>query len=182
MTDAAKRILLGEITGVHGIKGELIIRSYAAGNIAAYGPLADAAGQRTFEIIPIRSGPKGVVVRIVGIEDRTAAEGLRGVKLYVDRAKLPAAETNEYYVTDLIGLTAVDGEDRVIGKVSGVHNYGAGDIIEVSLDGHRTSELIPFTNAFVPRVDLSQGRATILIPVEVGEADEDQGAASKENE
>lgn len=168
MTTDTGRILLGEITSVHGIKGEVVIRSYAATpeGIAAYGPLADAGGTRHYEIVPLRSGPKGVVARIKGIEDRSAAEHLRGTKLYVARAALPEPEDEAYYVTDLVGLSAADAAGRAFGKIVAVHNFGAGDIVEVAIDGTRTTELVPFTAATVPDVSIAAGSATIILPPE----------------
>lgn len=179
---APSRVLLGEIVGVHGIKGDVIIRSYTADpeDIAAYGSLSDAAGTSLYDITPVRSGPKGVVARIAGINDRTAAELLRGTKLYVDRAALPPAEDDAFYFMDLVGLTAVDQEQKAFGKIVAVHNYGAGDIIEVHVEGQRASELVPFSDAFVPRIDLQAGTAVVLLPAaDDSEGEEDSAANEK---
>lgn len=165
------RVLLGEITGVHGIKGEVVIRSYAAdpGDIAAYGRLQDSAGTTTYEVVPVRTGPKGVVARIAGIDDRTSAERLRGTKLYVDRAALPAPDDDSFYFTDLIGLTVIDGDGKAFGRISAVHNFGAGDIIEVVIDGTPGSELVPFADAYVPEVNIAEGWVRVLLPASTGE-------------
>lgn len=165
-------ILLGEIVSVHGIRGEVILRCHTADpeGIAAYGPLRDDRGQ-TYTVIPVRAGPKGLVARIAGVDDRTAAEALRGTRLYADRACLPPAEDGSYYVTDLVGLRAFDDEGRDIGNVAAVHNFGAGDILEVKLAGRSGSELLPFSDAFVPSVDLAAGRVTMRLPVPGDEND-----------
>lgn len=170
MTGGMARILLGEIVGVHGIKGDLIVRSYteAPDAIGDYGPLSDEAGERTFDVSVVRSGPQGVVARIAGVLDRTAAEALRGTKLYVDRAQLPAAEDNQYYHADLIGLAAVDPDGHAFGRIVAVHNYGAGDFVEVATNaGDRL--LVPFTDACIPVIDLGEGRATVIAPAETEE-------------
>ncbi|MDO9381913.1 MAG: ribosome maturation factor RimM [Hyphomicrobiaceae bacterium] len=168
------RVLLGEITGVHGIKGEVVIRSYAADpeDIAAYGRLQDHAGTRTFDVLPVRVGPKGVVARIAGIEDRTSAERLRGTKLYVTRAMLPVPGDRSFYFMDLIGLKAIGGDGNAFGRVTAVHNFGAGDIIEVSVDGHPGSELVPFADAYVPDVNIADGWVRVLLPASTSEEDE----------
>ena len=79
--------------------------------------------------------PKGVIARLADIGDRTAAEALKGVELYVDRARLPAAAEGEFYHADLIGLAALDAEGNTLGSVVAVQNYGAGDLIEIRLAG-----------------------------------------------
>ena len=160
------RILLGRIAGAHGIRGEVIIHAFTepAENVAAYGPLSDEAGVRTFTIESARATAKGVVARLAGVADRTAAEALRGVDLYVARDRLPAAAEGEYYHADLIGLAAVDRDGKRIGEIVAVHNFGAGDLLEVRLAGARQTELIPFTDAFVPEVDIAARRAVVVLP------------------
>lgn len=173
------RILLGEITSVHGIKGDVVIRSYAAtpDALAAYGDLTDESGERAFKITVLRSKPNGVVAHIAGVDDRTTAEGLRGTGLFVDRARLPQADADSYYHVDLIGLAAVAPQGDTLGKVTAVHNYGAGDFLEIDC-GDSVSELVPFTDAFVPRVDIAAGTVTVVFPADdgaVGPADENGG-------
>jgi 16S rRNA processing protein RimM len=175
MTD--QRVLLGEIISVHGIKGEVIVRCHTADpeSISAYGALQDEGGRRAFTVTAVRTGPKGVIARIDGIQDRTAAEALRGTRLYVERAKLPMPDDGSYYVTDLVGLSAHDASGGRIGEVTAVHNFGAGDILELSVDGRTATELLPFTDAFVPAVDLTAGTVTVVLADgnEDGEDDDD---------
>jgi 16S rRNA processing protein RimM len=174
-----RRILLGQITIAHGIKGEVIVRSYTSdpADIAAYGPLTDKEGARPLALTVIRDTGKGVVVRIKGVSDRNAAEALKGRELYVDRAKLPKASDAEYYHADLVGLEAFTGDGKPFGRVTAVQNFGAGDLLEIKLSDGRDIEFIPFTNACVPQVDLALGRLTVAPPVMTGEqeAGEDQG-------
>jgi 16S rRNA processing protein RimM len=162
----ANRILLGRIAGAHGIRGEVLIKTFtqAPESIGAYGPLSDKAGKRTFEIRSVRVTAKGVVARLKGVADRNAAEAIKGVELYVVREKLPAAAEGEFYHADLIGLAAVDRDGKVIGEIVAVHNFGAGDLIEVRLVGSAKTEFIPFTDDAVPEVDIAARRAVIVLP------------------
>jgi 16S rRNA processing protein RimM len=166
MTTDTHRILLGRITGVHGIRGDVLIQSYASEPqaIAAYGPLQSEDGARQLAISVVRVTPKGVIAHVAGIDDRTAAEALKGLALYVERARLPQAAEDEFYRADLIGLTAEDPEGRKIGSIVAVENYGAGDILELRLEGTRKTELIPFSDAFVPEVDVAGGRVVVVLP------------------
>lgn len=175
----ANRILLGVITGAHGIRGDVVVHTFAAEpeDVAAYGPLADTAGTRTFTLHVVRVTPKGgVIARVTGVADRNAAEALKGTELYVDRGKLPAAGDGEYYHSDLIGLAAVTPEGLPIGEIVTVQNYGAGDLLEIRLAGKTSTELIPFTDSFVPDVDLAARRVTIVLP-EAAPQDEDEDEA-----
>jgi 16S rRNA processing protein RimM len=156
---------LGRIAGAHGIRGEVLIKAFTARpeDIAAYGPL-DAGAGRALQIETARVTPKGVVARIAGIGDRNAAEALKGTELYVDRNCLPPPEEGAFYHADLVGLAAADPEGRPLGEIVGVRNYGAGDLLELRLAGSARTELIPFTEAFVPEIDLAARRAVVLLP------------------
>jgi 16S rRNA processing protein RimM len=160
------RILLGRISGAHGIRGEVVIHAYtvAPQDIGAYGPLFDEAGGRLFAIASARATAKGVVARLEGVGDRTAAEALKGVELYVDRDRLPAAAEGEFYHADLIGLAALDPEGKRIGEIVAVQNFGAGDLLEIRLAASGKTELVPFTDATVPGVDIAAGRVVVAMP------------------
>ncbi len=158
-------LLVGTITGAHGIKGEVKLRSFTdkPEDIAAYGPLYDETGRR-FDLA-VRARAKGVVIAAIeGIADRNAAESLRGTKLYVPRAALPELERDEFYYADLIGLRAELADGTVVGAVTGVANFGAGDVIEIA-DGKKTLDL-PFTADVVRAVDLAGGRIVVALPQE----------------
>jgi 16S rRNA processing protein RimM len=160
-------ILLGRITGAHGIRGEVVIHSFAQRpeDIAAYGPLSDRAATRSFRLRVQRLTPKGAVIaRVDGVVDRNAAEALKGVELYVARDRLPAPAEGEFYHADLIGLAAVAPDGAPLGEVVAVQSYGAGDLLEIRIPGRKDTELIPFTNAFVPTVDIAAGRAVVILP------------------
>jgi 16S rRNA processing protein RimM len=168
MTEAGaakgRRILLGRIAGAHGIRGEVLIKAFTGRpeDIAAYGPLDDGTG-RTFEIEAVRATGKGVVGCLAGIRDRTTAAALKGTPLYVDRERLPAPNEGEFYHADLIGMTAVDTGGRLVGEVVGVFNHGAGDILELRLTESAKTELIAFTDGFVPEVDLPGRRIVVRL-------------------
>lgn len=165
----SQRILLGVVTGAHGIRGEVLIRTFteAPENIGAYGPLSDVGGARPLKLKVLRVTPKGVIARISGVDDRNGAEALKGAELYVARSQLPAAreDEGEFYYSDLVGLEAVDVEGVRLGSVVAVQNYGAGDLLEVRLAGSSVTELIPFRDAFVPTVDIAAGRVVVILPV-----------------
>jgi len=160
------RVLLGRIAAAHGIRGEVLIHAYTEPpeNIAAYGPLTDRSGARVFAIECQRVTAKGVVARLTGVGDRSAAETLKGTDLYVARDRLPPAAEGEFYHWDLVGLAAVNAEGRCIGEIVAVQNYGAGDLLEVRLAGAATTQLIPFNETFVPQVDLTEKRVIIVLP------------------
>jgi len=161
------RLLLGEIGAAVGLKGELRLRSYTGepAAIADYGPLQSDRPGRSFTIVSLREGPKGLVAKFEGVSGREAAEPLTGTKLYIDRDKLPASEPDEWYYADLIGLEGIDSEGAPLGIVTAVHNFGASDIIELAPATGPTL-LIPFTEETVPEVDIERGRLTVIPPEE----------------
>ena len=158
-------ILIAVIGRPHGVRGLVHVTSHAD-DIIAYGPLADDTGRRfvlrrrgedVFEVAELAGGAEKKVA------DRGAAEKLTNVRLYVDRAQLPEPEADEFYLADLIGLAAVDGAGRGLGKVAVVHDYGAGASLEIERDG-APALLVPFTRAAVPDVDLAAGRVVVEVP------------------
>jgi 16S rRNA processing protein RimM len=171
----SKRLLLGRIAGAHGIRGEVLIHAYTAApeDIGAYGALSDASGSRSFEVESARATPRGVVARLAGVGDRTAAEALKGVELYISRDRLPAAAEGEFYHADLIGLAVVDPAGNPFGQIVAVQNYGGGDLLEIRLAGSAKTELVLFTDANVPEVDLEARRAVVILPAATGDSDED---------
>ena len=163
------RLRVGEIVGVHGVRGLVRLRSFTDDPMAVggYGPLEDEAGRRQFAI-RLQSAVKGVwIAKVDGVDSREAAEALKGVGLYIDRARLPEPEEGEFYHADLIGLRAERaGDGAALGTVLAVHDFGAGTMLELkSPDGG--TEMVPFTLAAVPLVDLAGGRVVIDPPEEV---------------
>lgn len=163
-------VLLGRITGAQGLRGEVRIATFteAAENIAAYGPLTDRDGRRSFTIEALRLVKGGVVAaQLADVRDRSAAEALRGVELYIEKALLPETEEDEWYYADLVGLAAVDVSGAEIGRITAVQNFGAGDLLEVKLPGSGKTVFVPFTEAAVPEVDIKGKRVIIVMPDEV---------------
>ncbi|MDE3114999.1 MAG: ribosome maturation factor RimM [Pseudomonadota bacterium] len=170
-------ILLGVVIGAHGLKGEVRVKTFTEtpDRLCAYGPLHGKDG-RVFTVTAARvTAPDGAVVRLDGVGDRTGAEALKGLQLFVARAALPKTEAEEFYHADLVGLRAEDGEGRLIGHVRGIHNFGAGDVLDIEKpDG--SEALLPFTRDFVPVVDVKSGRITIAVPEEVEARADNPGA------
>jgi len=167
-TAGTRRICLGVVTGPQGVQGAVRIKPFTEvpENVARYGPVEDEAGERRFELRLIGTAKGVVIVRVSGVESRDQAETLRGLRLYLPRAALPETEPDEYYHADLIGLAAVTTADEALGRVVAIHNFGAGDILEIA-PPHGATMLLPFTNAVVPTVDIAGGRVLIELPQEV---------------
>ncbi len=163
-----ERVLVGTIVGAHGVRGQVRIKSFTEepAAVTAYGLLSDESGQRCFDVTVTGQIKGGVIARIGGIADRTAAEALRGLRLYVPRAALPAIGADEYYCVDLIGLRAELADGTSFGRISDVQNYGAGDLLEIErADG--ATELLPFADRTVPVVDVAAGRVVVDPPADV---------------
>jgi len=160
------RVLLGEIGRPQGLQGEVRIRSFTAepGAIADYGPLEDEAGTRAFEIESLRVTAKALTARLKGVESRDQAEALTGTKLYVPRSRLPEREEDEWYHSDLIGLAALNADGATIGTVIAVHNFGAGDLLEIGPPVGGATVLMPFTRETVPEVDVEGGWLRVAPP------------------
>ena len=169
-----RRILLGVIGRPHGVRGLVHVHSHTEdpADMTAYGDLSDAQGRR-FVLRWRGDGIAEVSLLIDGreqkITDRDAAARLTRTELFIDRDKLPAADEDEFYLTDLVGLAAVDTDGKPLGQVTVVHDYGAGASLEVMPpEGGQTRNplLIPFTRAAVPVVDIAGGRVVIDPPEE----------------
>ena len=160
------RVLLGRITGAHGLKGEIVVHAYTEypEDIGAYGILSDGDGRREIELEVVRITEKGVIACAKGVNDRTQAEALKGMELWAPRERLPEVEDGAFYHADLIGLDAFAPDGRRVGKVVAVPNYGASDLLEVRLEGSRRTELIAFTEDFVPEVDIARRRVVVRLP------------------
>jgi 16S rRNA processing protein RimM len=161
------RIILGRITGAHGLRGEIRIQTYTGlpEDIAAYGALSDEAGTRQFNIVDVRAA-KGdtVIAELKGVSSREAAEALRGEKLYITREQLPPPDEDEYYLTDLVGLDAAAPDGIVFGRVIAVHNFGAGDLLEIRPAAADKTAIIPFTKDCVPEIHIDRGMLIVVMP------------------
>ena len=156
MTD---RICVGAIAGSFGVRGEVRLKSFCAEPeaIAAYGPLFTEDGTRSFRVTLTRPVAAGLAARLTGVASKEEADALRGTALYADRTRLPALPDEEFYHSDLIGMEVRDTGGAFLGRVTAVHDHGAGDLLEIAEAG-RDSLLLPFTRALVPTVDLATRR------------------------
>jgi 16S rRNA processing protein RimM len=173
-----EKVCLGTVVGVHGVQGAVRIKSFTAdpADIAAYGAVSDESGGRRFEVKVLGQARGAVLARLSGVADRDAAEALRGVRLYVPRAALPTTKEDEFYHADLIGLPVETREGAPLGSVRAVHNFGAGDILELR-DENGRELLLPFSDAVVPEIDLARGRIVAAPPA--GLLEEREQAALK---
>jgi 16S rRNA processing protein RimM len=166
--DNATRVCLGVIAGVHGVKGMVRVKSFTAepSAIVSYGPLSDEQGQRRFELELVAESKGVLLARIAGVTDRNAAERLKGVRLYVRRAALPEPEADEFYQADLLGLEARLADGTRLGKISAVHDFGAGASLEIEEPSGKTM-IVPFTIAAVPEIDIKGGKIVVELPEEL---------------
>lgn len=165
-------VLLATIGGPHGIKGEVRVKTFTADPhaIGDYGKLSTDAGQK-FKITRMREQKTVMVVKFQGVNDRSEAEALNGINLYVERSALPDdTDDDEFYVTDLIGCAVVDVDGENQGSIVAVPDFGAGDLLEISGTGAQTW-FLEFTRSNVPKIDLDARTVTIVMPPEVSERD-----------
>ena len=162
------QICVARIGAPHGVRGAVKLWTFTEDPRAVerYGPLMTKDGARQFEIASAREAGDHLVATFKGVANRDDAEKLNGIELYVPRERLPATDDDEYYHADLIGLAAVTSSNEPLGRVIAIHNFGAGDIIEIA-PPHGPTLLLPFTNAVVPTVDLKGGRVVIELPREI---------------
>jgi 16S rRNA processing protein RimM len=168
----AAPICIARIGAAHGVRGAVKLWTFTEDPLAVmqYGALATKDGARSIEVATAREAKGHLVATLKGVATREDAERLNGIELYIAREKLPVTGEDEYYHTDLIGLAAVTPANEPLGRVIAIHNFGAGDIIEIA-PAHGATMLLPFTNAVVPSVDLAGGLVVIELPEEI-EGDE----------
>ena len=161
-------ICVARIGAAHGVRGAVKLWTFTEDPLAvkSYGPLVTKDGARQFEVTHVREAKDHLVATLKGIATREDAERLNGIELYIAREKLPETDDDEYYHADLIGLAAVNAANEPLGRVVAIHNFGAGDIIEIA-PPHGSTMLLPFTNAVVATVDLKGGRVVIELPREI---------------
>ena len=178
-----ERICVAKIGAAHGVRGEVRLWTFTEDPLAVtrYGPLSTKDGTRQLEVTKAREARDHLVATFKGVDDRTAAEKLNGVELYIARDQLPATDDDEYYHSDLIGLAAETTAGEPLGRVIAMHNFGAGDIIEIAPPAGSTL-LLPFSNAVVPTVDVKGGRVIIELPTEIEGDERDDDDDGEESE
>lgn len=163
-----RRVCLGAFAGAHGVKGEARVKTFTARpeNVAAYGPVESEDGKRRFTLQIVRVlKPDLVLVRATKIASREDAAALAGTKLYVDRAALPEPDDDEFYIEDLVGLAAFTEDGAALGEVVAVHNFGAGNLIEIAkVAGEKGPLMLLFTRDSVPEIDLARGKIVVRPP------------------
>ena len=176
MTNAfSARVAVGVFGAPHGVRGEIKIKSYTGDPlaIADYAPLTDQSGQRRFVLKKARPLKDDLLIATVdGVTDRDVAAKLTNLELYASREDMPEAEEDEFYHADLIGLKAIDEQDVEIGVVLALHNFGAGDIVEIRRESGDLV-MLPFTETVVPEVDIAKKRIVVAPPIET-ESEEDK--------
>ena len=154
---AGKRVALAAVAGAHGIKGELRLKLFSASADSLAGHANVFVGGHEYRLGGVKAAGKGAIARLEGVNDRSTAESLRGELIEVDRAALPPLAEGEDYHADLIGLECVDRDGQSVGTVAAVENFGAGDLLEVEMEGGKRS-LIPFKPGIA---DLAAGRIVL---------------------
>jgi 16S rRNA processing protein RimM len=169
------RVCVARIGAAHGLRGEVRLWTFTEDpmSVTQYGPLSTKDGARQLEVTHARAAKDHLVATLTDVTTREEAERLNGIELYVARDRLPATDEGEYYHADLIGLAAVDAAGTPLGTVAAIHNFGAGDIIEIA-PAHGPTLMLPFTDAVVPTVDLAGGRVVIEMPGEIEGEEPDQ--------
>lgn len=164
--EAPARVCLGAIAGAHGVRGAVRIKPFTAEpeSVGSYGELSDESGQRRFSLQVLGVSKGMVIAKLSGVEDREAAEALRGLRLYVARTALPDPEEDEFYHADLIGLPVETEDGQPFGRVRALYDFGAGDVIEVDPAAGGQPVVLPFTRESVPVVDLRAGRIVVVPP------------------
>jgi 16S rRNA processing protein RimM len=166
-------VCVARIGAAHGVRGAVKLWTFTEDPLAVrrYGPLSTKDGKRQFEVAQAREAKDHLVATFKGVTTRDEAERLNGIELYIAREKLPATDEDEYYHADLIGLAAVTTAGEPLGRVVAIHNFGAGDIIEIAPSKGMTM-LLSFSSAVVPEVDIAGGRVVIALPQEIEGKDE----------
>jgi 16S rRNA processing protein RimM len=159
-----KLIVVGALKGAHGVRGEVRVKSFTAApeDLFNYGPLTDEAGRVVLTPLSARPGNDHFIVKVREQKQKEEWDALRGVLLHVERAQLPKADEDEFYIEDLVGLEVFCVGEIAEGRVKSVQNFGADDLLEVQLITGGGTVFVPFTQADVPEIDLKRGR--VMIP------------------
>lgn len=156
-------IVVGVITGAHGVRGDVRVKSFTAEptSLFEYAPFYDQKGDLLITPKSARPAKNHFVVSPKEFRQKEEWDSLKGTKLYVPRGQLPTTEEDEFYIDELIGLTVQTGGDTAVGKVKAVHDHGAGDLLEIALTEPGKSVLVPFTKDDVPVIDIALGRIVV---------------------
>jgi len=175
VAEDSKLILVAQVAGGFGVKGEVRVTAYTAEPMAlmSYGPLLRADGSVGLSLISARPEKAAVVGRAKEIATKEQADALCGLKLYIQRDRLPEPDEDEFYLADLVGVEARDPDGVALGTVKAVQNFGADDMLEIAPAAGGPSWYLPFTREAVPELHLADGWVLAVRPVEVGEREPD---------
>jgi len=159
------RILIAQISTAHGVKGLVKLRYFGENihDVETYNPFyVSETGSDTITLHIKNHSKNAYLAEIEGITDRNQAEALRGTDLYIDEEKIAPPEEGEYLQKDLIGCDVVENE-KTIGKVIGISNFGAGDLLDIK---PLTSEsfYLPFQDEYVGEIDIRAKKINVSIP------------------
>ena len=173
--------MVARVAGAFGVRGEVRLHTFTETPmaVATYKALLDEAGKPVFTLEAARPVKDGLVAKTLPVLSREAVEGLKGKRLFVTRDALPPPDEDEFYLADLIGLVVRDADAEAtspaLGKIKAVHDFGAGDILEIAPDGGGQGLMLAFTRANVPEVDMTAGAVYVRLPAEI-EADPQEDA------
>ena len=156
-------VVIGVVVTPHGVRGTLRVRALGTGKHLREGKVPVVAGVRR-RISSARQTPKGFLLELEGVESRTDAQSLRGEQLLLDRGELDSTEEGEFYVADLIGLTAVSDAGKVLGSVADTFETAAHEVLVVRDESGGQELYLPFTLEHVPELDLQRGRVVVRPP------------------
>jgi 16S rRNA processing protein RimM len=172
------RICVGQFAGAHGVRGLARLKPFTQvpEDVVRYGEVETEDAARRFALEIVGQAKGALIVRVAGVADRDQAAALSGTRLYVERDRLPPPAAEEYYHADLIGLAAASPDGAALGAIRAVHDFGAGDMLELALADGR-AVMVPFTRAVVTEIDLAQRRAVVALPAELLDTSKGEDAA-----
>ncbi|MCY4153146.1 MAG: ribosome maturation factor RimM [Aestuariivita sp.] len=162
-TEKLDLVCVGAILGAYGVEGEVRIKSFCVepSDIVKFSPLWEVDGQRQYVLSGLTPRKVGFTTRLGGIKTKEAADALKGVKLFAHRSEFAQLDDDEFYHADLIGMTVYDLDEKKLGYIKSIQNYGAGDLIEVATASKTKTHLVPFSRAVVPKVDVRLGHIVV---------------------
>ncbi len=162
-------ILVGQVAGAFGVRGEVRVTAFTRTpeNLLDYSPLLDESGGPALTLLSGRPDKGAIVARAKEVATREEAQALRGLRLYIARDRLPEPDEDEFYLADLIGLAVVSPAGEPLGLVKSVHDFGAGDLLEIEPPGGGATWWAPFTKTVVPQVRIAEGVVVVDRPLDV---------------
>jgi 16S rRNA processing protein RimM len=161
--DLSDPVAIGVVVGPHGVRGTLRVRTFGPGTHLREGATPLLAGRRR-RITNVRNTPKGFLLDAEGVHDRSGASALQGEELFLDRTELDAPDEDEFYVADLVGMSAVDDTGRMVGTVTETFENPAHEVLVIRESENSPELYVPFTLEHVPEVDLEAGRLVVRPP------------------